>query len=194
MKLVTRNFALLLFVAVGLFSCKDDDKAPAPDNKFTIGDNSYKIKTGIFFKDVEPNSDDNGTDYYRNSISFLTDGISFTDVDGEEIATGEGDMVDLLINNEGRELKAGTYTWQSEENEQPFDLWSASVTLNWNGAGETEYDFKSGTLVVAKSGDTFTITFEGIAVGDANHDEIPDSEVTVSGQFEGTLLEKDFDF
>jgi hypothetical protein len=196
MKLVSRNVALLLFATISIVSCKDDDEK-APDNKFAIGDNSYKIAKGVFLKDLSVGEDDNGNEYYRNELAFITDGINVIEVDGETEATGEGNLVSLLINNEGQELEVGTYTWQSEENEQPFDFWAGDVVVGWNSANEgsgTDYEFQSGTVTVAKSGDKYIITFEGVAIGDANHDEMPDAPVTVSGQFEGKLMAGQRDF
>lgn len=199
MKKVSLKAALLLFATISIVSCKDDDEPSkaAPDNKFTIGDNVSKIATGYFIKDLSVGHDDNENAYYRNSLFFITEGITTTTVEGETEALGEGDLLELQINNAGQELQVGTYTWQSEENEQPFDLWSAQAHLGWkraDGDAGTEFNFQSGNVVVAKSGDVWTITFEGVAVGDANHDEILDAPVNVSGKFEGSLSLAQRDF
>jgi hypothetical protein len=198
MKLVSRNAAFLLFATIAIVSCKDDEPSkPAPDNKFSIEDDNYTIKTGMFLKDMTVGLDANNNEYYRNSVIFTTDGVTTITVDGETQALGAGDIVELMLNNAGQALEAGTYTWQSEEHEQPFDFWSGQITLDWDATVQDsgiEYNFTSGTVTVAKSDDTYTITFEGVAVGDVNHDELPDEPVTVSGQFEGKLTEGQRDF
>lgn len=180
MKFTFRNLALIFLVAVGLMACNDE--AASPDNKFIFGETTYKIGTGAFFKDITPNTDGDGDTYHRNELVFLTEGLTIT----EDVSlAGSGSLVDLLINNTGTELQAGTYTWQSEANEQPFDFWAGYITLNYGLESEIEYVFTSGTLVITKSGNNYKATLEGTAI----HEDLGGETINVKIQFEGTLQE-----
>src|SRR5690349_21702094 len=159
MKLVS-PFALLLAV-VSLFSCNEIENT-VPDNNFSLGENTFKIIKGAFLKGMEPGTDTDGNEYYRNELILAGEGIMLTETDGHLVGTGQGSFVNLLINNKGRELEAGTYTWQSEENEQPFDLWAGYVTIDWQKDSEIKYELGSGTLTIVKSGTTYKTSFEGI--------------------------------
>lgn len=193
MKLVARNFAVLTFLAVGLFSCKDDEGSPKA-NKLTIGEDSYGVTSGVFLKDVEPGTDNDGNEYFRNELLLGADGLTVSIDDGSVMFEGEGTIVDFMINNEGQELQAGTYTFQSEENEQPFDLWWGSIYVNWTGDTSTEYEVESGSMVITKSGDKYKATFEGVAHQEDDFgNEVADTDVTVSFQYEGAFPAGDRD-
>ena len=124
----------------------------------------------------------------------VTEGITITSSNGVLNGSGSGNIVVLMINNKGRELQAGTYTWQSEENEKPFDLWAGYVTTDSEKATEKNFDLLSGTLTITKVGTTYKATFEGIAIQeDDNEEHIAGTETTVSFQFEGAVLTGDLD-
>jgi hypothetical protein len=195
MKLVNR-YALIVCAAVGLFSCNDDETPTTPDNKFSLGATDYKITNGLFIKDVEPGMDNDGNEYYRNELTFTGDGITITEVDGEVTGSGQGSYATLLINNAGRELQTGTYTWQAEENEQPFDLWAGNITIDWQKGTQTDYLMTSGTLTVSRTGTSYKATFEGVAYPEdmINGGIVSGSSpLNVKLQFEGSLLAFDAD-
>jgi hypothetical protein len=195
MKLVNRNLALLLLAGITLVSCNDDETPTTPDNKFAVGADTYKITNGAFLKDIEPGTDGVGHEYYRNELFLAGEGITLATVDGKLTGTGDGSRILLLINNVGRDFQAGTYTWQSEANEQPFDLWAGYINIAGQNQSEVDYDLESGTLTVTKSGSTYKATFEGVAhQEDENEVEVPNSDVTVTFQYEGSLLQADAEF
>lgn len=181
MKFMFKKLALIFFATVCLMSCNDDETT-TPDNKLILGETSYKIGIGAFIKDETPNTDDDGDNYHRNELVFLTDGLSITD---DVSLTGTGNIVDLMINNVGTELQAGTYTWEDEANEQPFDFWAGYITLNHGQENEIEYVFTSGTLVITKSGTTYKATLEGTAI----HEDFVGEPIDVKIQFEGGVQE-----
>lgn len=194
MKLAKYSYALLLFAAVGLFSCSDDDK-PTSNNKISIGESTSKITKGVFLKDVEPGHDDNNNEIYNNELAFLGEGVTVTTSNGEVVATAQGTIMSLLFRGEGRTLDAGTYTWQEEEHNQAFDLWAAYLSIDWNTETQIDYEFGSGTFVVTKSGNKYTVTFEGVAhLEDGDGEVVPGSELNVSIKYEGSFLEIDREF
>jgi hypothetical protein len=194
MNKVKLHFLFFVVFTIVLSSCKDDDDSKnTPDNKFTFGTTEVKIEKGAFIYDVSPGQDTDGNDYYRNELFFAPSGVTITAAGEDDFdVTGEGTILTLLINNSGQELQVGTYTWQGEENEKPFDFWDGTVYVNWNTNSEGRYRMTEGTVVVTKSGSTYTITAEGEAYpmtynGDWWETDLEASPVTVTLQFEGEL-------
>lgn len=187
----------LLQLAVILFAftaCGDDEVKTK--GQFTVDDETTKIASGLFVYDTTPNSDAEENDYYRNQVIFFGKGLKITGSGDEYEVTGSGNMLELYVNNAGTQLETGTYTWQSEENEQPFDLWSGWLTLDVNSADETYYRMIGGTLTITKSGGIYKMSLEGTAYlyieSDKQAAGLP--TVNVSVEFEGKLKRKGFDF
>lgn len=195
MTLLGKNFTLLLFASLILFSCKDDDgPGKTIDNNFSLGERNFDITSAGFVIDSDPGTDGDGDEYYRNEL-FFSEGISLGTGGGEPSPSGTGHYISLLINNEGQELEPGTYTWQSEENEQPFDLWAAYLTTDWHTETQTDYELVSGTLTVTKSGNIYTIDFEGVAYQEGEEGEqLPDTDEIVTVKFKGSLAQFERDF
>lgn len=192
-KLFTQKLLLLVLSVFVLSACGEDDEKSGTKGEFTLGDETTTISSGLFAYDTSPQEDDNENVYHRNELIFLGKGLKVVSSGGEYELTGDGNMLDLLVNNSGEQLEVGTYTWQSEENEQPFDLWAGWLTLNVNSDNEEEYELESGTLVVTKSGSTYKITFTGTAYlsFDGARGLPP---IVVTAEFEGTLKTFGFDF
>ena len=195
-------FAITLCVA--LSSCKSDDEKKAPDNKFTLGLTSEKIIDGGFIMDESVAEDDDGNTYHRNAVVFVTEGGELTNnpISGGVAFTKKGSYVELYLNNKGQTLETGTYPFQTEENEQPFDFWFGILVLKNNTEEEQAYRFISGNVVVSKSGSTYTIKVEGEVQaalvdeedgGWAGADpEAPEQEMTI--QYTGKLDTYSWDF
>ncbi len=180
-----------------LTACGDDDGGVKTKGQFTLGEETTKISSGHFFYATSPNSDADDNDYYRNQVIFYGKGLKVEGTGDEAETVGEGDMLELYINNEGQELQTGTYTWQAEENEQPFDLWYGLLTQNVNTANEVYYRLQEGVVVVSKSGSTYKITFTGAAYLETDDDAKVNAglpPIVVTAEFEGKLSRSGFDF
>ncbi len=197
-KLFNLNLLLLVLSVFILSACGDDDDKVKTTGEFTLSDETTKISSGIFVYDTSPNTDDDGDGYHRNQLIFLGTGLKITGSGNEAEIVGEGNMLELYINNEAEALQTGTYTWQAEGNEQPFDLWGGYLTTDVNTGNEVSYRLEAGTVVVTKSGSAFKITFTGAAYideddeGDRQKFGLPPFIVTA--EFSGKLKQMAFDF
>lgn len=190
----TQKLLLLAITLFALTACSDDEVKTK--GSITLEDESTKIASGLFVYDTSPNTDAEDNDYYRNQIIFVGKGLKIETSGDEYEVTGSGNMLELYVNNAGTQLETGTYTWQSEENEQPFDLWSGWLTLDVNSEDETYYRLIDGTVTVTKSGGIYKMSFEGTAYlyieSDKQAAGLP--TVNVSAEFEGKLKRFGFDF
>ena len=189
----------LLMLAIGLFiatACGDDDEVKTKGN-ISLDSEQSSIASGWFMYDTSPNHDIEENVYYRNQIIFFGKGLKF-EKDGDEYeTTGSGDVLELYINNEGQLPETGIYTWQGEENEQPFDLWYGLYTQNVNTGDEATYRLQSGTLTISKSGSTYKMSFEGTAYLEIGQDFKQSAglpPIAVTAEFEGKLKKAKFDF
>lgn len=90
---------------------------------------------------------------------------------------GEGDVINLDVLSSTTDLEPGTYEYTgTEEGGVPFDLWDGSVYLDWNTQDESELTITGGTMKVSKSGDTYTIDFDGVS-----------GETTIKIHYTGTV-------
>jgi hypothetical protein len=193
MKKLFNQKLLVLALSLIVFSACDDDEKIVTKGEFTVNDQTTKISSGLLVYDTSPQEDANENTYYRNQLIFLGKGLTIVGSDGEYDLSGDGSLLELLVNNEDQVLQAGEYTWQSEENEQPFDLWSGELTLHVNSGDEEVYQLQSGTVTVTKSGSIHKITFSGTAYLQFSEGRgLPPLEVTA--EFEGKLKRLPFDF
>lgn len=101
----------------------------------------------------------------------LSDGFTYTTQ--HPTGTGKGDVIILEITSPTTDLEPGTYTYVgSDNNNKPFDFWNSLILLDYSttttNTGEA-YEFLTGKIVVTKSGDTYTIDFDGtVALGGAS--------------------------
>ena len=195
-KLFTLKFLLVALSLCILTACSDDEKV-ATKGQFTLQDEATKIASGFFVYDTSPNTDGEENVYHRNQIIFYGKGLKVLQTGPEPEPVGEGNLLELYINNEGQTLETGTYTWQAEENEQPFDLWYGLLTLGVNSGDETDYRLQSGEMVVSKSGSAYKITFTGTAYLEFEGEFKQNAglpALTVTATFEGKLKRVGFDF
>ena len=190
----------LLLLAISLFAitaCEDDDKIKTTGH-LSLDSEETKVASGWFLYDTSPNQDSEENDYYRNQLILVGKGLK-VEKDGDDYdVDGNGDVLTLLINNEDQGLQVGTYTWQSEENEQPFDLWDGNYIQNMNTEDEINYRLYSGILTVSKSGSKYKINFEGLAYIEIETDGFKSAAglpaIPVSAEFEGKLHKGPFGF
>ncbi|RAW02356.1 hypothetical protein [Pseudochryseolinea flava] len=186
---------------LALSSCKDDDKKIAVDNKLTANTETIKLTDAAFIWDTKAGTDDDGNEYYRNELAFLSAGMQISaNEDGSPKLTGNATIMTLLINNDIQELQPGTYTWQGEEHEQPFDLWDAYYYKNYDLESEQRYGFSTAQLVVTKSGDSFTLVLSGTAYPSIRSEfgwdglDLEEDPIAVTLQYQGTLKNFKQDF
>jgi hypothetical protein len=172
--------ALLLAVAVVLASCGDDDEAPS--SYYTLDGAKKTLASGVFFYDDSPGESKSGKDIYFHQVVLVSAGINVTGTS----ATGTGDLVTLMLASGTTQLEIGTHSFVGSDTEsEPKDFVYGDIAVGFNassGNSTAEYDFTSGTVTVAKSGDIYTIDFEGkVALENQTQTQ------TVSGHYSGTL-------
>lgn len=184
---------MLAITLLAFTACSDDEIKTKGQLMFSEIETA--VASGWFVQDTSPNYDGNENEYFRNQLAFFGKGLKATKSSGGYAISGSGDMLELYINNAEQGLKTGTYTWQDEENEQPFDLWYGLYTQNANTEDEATYRLTEGTLTVSKSGDAYKISFEGIAYFE--FDEVKQAglpPVDIALEFKGPLKKAKFDF
>ena len=196
------KFVFVIAMAYMGLACKENERRQLKDT-FSFNDENSVIQTASFVYDLEPGLDDEGNEYYRNQLMFTSDGVIVVpDGDGGADVQGSGTILALLINNDGQTLEPGLYTWQSEENEQPFDFWSGDLYVNWNKVGEKPYAFTEGTVRVSKSKEIYRIIANGIAyprkwddnIGDWVDPDLSADPVDMHVEYEGLLTLYAVDF
>lgn len=166
------NILLLAAAAVVFSSCKDDDDDKA-SSSFTIDGVSTTLKGGALLYDGTPSeSPVDGEDIYRHSIGLFGEGVT---VEGSELA-GSGNVIDFDVVSSSTDLEPGTYTYKASEENAAFDLWDGAAHYDWNTQEESEWAVTGGTLKVSKSGDTYTLDFDGVS-----------DETVIKAHYTGTL-------
>lgn len=172
--------ALLLAVAVVMASCGDDDEGPS--SYYTLDGSKKTLASGIFFYDDSPGESKSGKTIYYYQVTLVSAGIN---VNGTS-SSGTGDLVTLMLASETTQLEIGSHSFVGDDTEaEPQDFVYGDIAVGFNastGNATSEYDFESGTVTVAKSGDIYTIDFEGEVVV-----ENQTQKHTVSGHYSGTL-------
>jgi hypothetical protein len=172
--------ALLLVVAVVLASCGDDDEGPS--SYYTLDGSKKTLASGVFFYDDSPGESNSGKEIYYHQVILVSAGIDMTGTS----ATGTGDLVTLMLASGTTPLETGTHSFVGDDMEaEPKDFVYGDIAVGFNassGNSTAKYDFTSGTVTVAKSGDIYTIDFEGKVVV-----ENQTQEHTVTGHYSGPL-------
>lgn len=172
--------ALLLVVAVVLASCGDDDEGPS--SYYTLDGSKKTMVSGVFFYDDSPGESKSGKDIYFHQVVLVSAGINVTGTN----PSGTGDLVTLMLASETTQLETGSHSFVGDDTEsEPKDFVYGDIAVGFNassGNSTALYDFTSGTVTVAKSGDIYTIDFEGKVIG-GNQTQ----EHTVTGHYSGTL-------
>jgi len=178
-----RVLAFLFLAGIFILSCnKDDDDDNAPKNNVSFDGETYELSSG--FLEFYGQNDDNSADF---DVILASSEIVYDETEDE--FTGTGEAVYLDLNSPSlTELAAGTYSYDGlyysdpEAIRQPNTFVDAGLFLNYNVATENGAIYYSdenstGTVVVAKSGSTYTITFNFTV----------DEGKEVRGKFEGPL-------
>lgn len=172
--------ALLLAVAVVLASCGDDDEGPS--SYYTMDGSKKTLASGVFFYDNTPGESKSGKDIYYHQVTLVSADINLVGAS----PSGTGDLVTLMLASGTTGLEIGSHSFVGSDSEsEPKDFVYGDIAMGFNAAtGDrtSEYDFESGTVTVAKSGDIYTIDFEGEVVL-----ENQTQKHTVSGHYSGTL-------
>lgn len=136
-------FSLLLFASLVVsFACSDDEK---PKSSFAIGDTKYTLTDGEYYTGSEG-------DYtrYNVTLSALTSKqyryIEFS----------------IWVPN-GDEIPVGTFSVDDEEIHF-FDI--GVIDLDTEGYIQRLNGSQSGEVVISKSGNTYTITFDVVVDGE----------------------------
>jgi hypothetical protein len=173
MKKNLSRLAGFLIIAVGILAgCNKDDNAPK--NQFTYEGTNYNLKTG-FIENYGASTDV----AYNTDLTFVSSEFTVHDASGEvDSISGTGHFVYFEIYSSSQtEIVPGTYTFDESEsgNALTFD-WGA-FGMNTVAYGGTYKSLSAGTVIVKKSGTTYTITFD---CTDSNTKKI-------TGYFKGTL-------
>lgn len=103
----------LAFLSIALFSCENDDDAPAPvtaTNNFKLGTNTYPMSQGFRSRSAM-----GIPDFFATNVVLAGDGLV---LDGNDILTGNGNLIDLeFYTVDGGGLQAGTYSLDNLSND-----------------------------------------------------------------------------
>ncbi len=172
--------ALLLAAAVVLASCGDDDDGPS--SYYTLDGSKKGLASGVFFYDDSPGESKSGKTIYYHQVTLVSGGIN---INGSN-STGTGDLVSLMLASETKQLEIGSHSFVGDDSEaEPKDFVYGFIDVGFNasnGQSTSEYEFESGTVTVAKSGDTYTIDFEGQVILENETEKHP-----VTGHYSGPL-------
>lgn len=180
MKLFNKLLMLLVLSSGALLtSCSDDENKL--DSEITIEGEDTDLEQG-YILGYGSDTDDNGDGVSIYQMVLTSDGLAIN----EGVVSGNGTAVVLfLVSPLTYELKDGTYTFRFDESFLKSNVFGY-INYNWDVAGETveeQYEIKSGTLKLTKSGKTFKIKFSNLVlVKDSDG-----SEVEGEGSFEGPM-------
>lgn len=186
MKRLNNLFSLLFISSLALLvSCgKDEDKLA---KQIVVDGEKVSLSNG-FITSGGYSTDENG-----DPISFyyvlLTDaGLTIGDCEAE----GEGSFIEIeILSPSTYQLESGTYTFIDDEPELKNTV-EGNFVLNYNASTEEadeDFDIKSGTMTISKSGQSFKIKFSNLVL----EKESDGSEVEAKGSWEGELVGKVFD-
>jgi hypothetical protein len=158
---------MLASVSMFVLSCKDDEEA-AKNNAFTYdGKSELKVKSAVaYIESAGFSNPGSTTKLYYSDIALL--GEDFTlESDGD--VTGVGDAILFRIVTSSTEIASGTYSLNLNGNSyKASDLVGAVLFFNYNPdteTGEQLEESTTGKLTIGKSGDTYTIEYEGVVNG-----------------------------
>jgi len=171
--------ALMLATAVaGLSACSDDDDGPS--NYFKYDTTVKSIKTASI-DSIGGSKDTNGNKLYAIGLFF-----------GDAVPPGVISEFDLILYSSTQVLADGTYTITdlSQVGPKSNQIIDQAIGLDiemdedGNTKGGTEYDLTSGSAVIKKSGDSYTVDFTGKAVvRAADESTAKDVKMHFSGKF-----------
>ncbi len=170
MKKSLLKITILALVGLALSSCeKADDTDPTISvvNTVTVDGSTYSLVAGVT-KDYGGNTNDG----YNFDLSLLSSGYTTTNWTSTGSFSGTGEKLYLeLWSSSASSLVAGTYSYNSSNGTNTFS------NANFSLANGTTYTIRAGTITVAVSGSTYTIT---INLQDTN-------SKSVTGSFTGSL-------
>ncbi|MDR4988287.1 MAG: hypothetical protein RG741_05550 [Bacteroidales bacterium] len=161
-----RNFPLFFLVAlIALFSCgKEDD--PGGDNgtaNYIKYDGvTYELSYGFLVYYGQYSGEG-----FSFNLYLVSDGIDFDAENWNFSGQGHGIFFELFSPTEER-LEAGTYTYEAEETEDAFTFsWAAFMQeLDLDDQTSTQINITGGSVVVALSGSTYTLTIDAVDIND----------------------------
>jgi hypothetical protein len=151
-----RMSMVAIVVLLAASACKKDEVAVAPTNTFTIKGATKTIKGVSFLYSSASVTSGTGKTYYVHDLILYTDGFT---VSNGLLTGGKGDAVGFTVYGSSKNLDAGTYTLNNTKaNFEPLQMYG-SAFLNYDLIAKTgdESMFTATSLVVTKSGDTYTI-------------------------------------
>lgn len=152
----------LAFLSLALFSCENDDDAPAPvtaTNNFKLGTNTYAMSQGFRSRSAV-----GIPDFFATNVVLASDGLA---LDSNDILMGNGNVIDLeFYTVAGGGLQAGTYVLDNLNNDPQTVYVSTGVDYNSNTGDATLPDeIIQGTITVeVLSNGNYKITGAGTAI------------------------------
>lgn len=167
------TFLLAILTLTLTTSCKkDDDKS----SSISFAGESYSLDKGFL-----SNYGDNGNGSYDFDVLLTTDGINYSDIEGEFTGTGDGVYLDLNTSS-ANGLVSGTYTYSSDRD--AFTFVDAFVFSDYNLDDFTvgqDFEVIGGEVTIEVDGSNYTIEFD-LTLSDNS---------TSTGKYEGGLRAAD---
>ncbi len=173
-----------LFIAAALISCgSDDDAAPVsvPVIEFGTGVGSANLGMDSFILDKGLSTDygANGNGTFNIDLELFSGDININVA--EQSLSGTGNYLYFEMNSSGSNgLETGTYTINQGSPEN-LSITSAEYAIGMNFANFDSTNFvsiESGTVVLARSGNDYSLTF----------DLINEDGESLTGMYTGTIL------
>jgi hypothetical protein len=162
---ITINLIITAVLMMAVSACKKDEVV-APTNFFTVDGASRNITIAALSYRSTPITSALGKTTYRNDLALGSDGLTLT---GNRF-TGKGDAINLSINAATQTLDEGSYVFTGTElNPEPLQVREAITYLSYDPTTQLgdQLKFTAASLVVTKSGTTYTIKLTGTAGGKA---------------------------
>ncbi len=148
-----KKIAILSTIILSLFlsSCKSDDDSSSSNRRFTYNNTNYNVSYVV--ENKYSNGDAsitflNNINYNGSTNTFSAESANFLEFD-------------FQFNSEVTTIPEGTYTFNADD--ATVNTFYGEVTLGYNSENDTEdlYDsITSGTVIVSKSGSTYTFDFD----------------------------------
>lgn len=174
-------FAFLILSSLSFTSCnKDDDNNDTKESYAKLNDESYSLKTGIYYTDT--NND--GT--YESILFMYSEGITYDEVNEE--FTGQGSLAVIEIDNHPTQDFSGNYTQTDDVDIVFFPLYDFDNSGNGRATTPEYYDLDTFSLSIAKNGDTATINVSGEATNEDTTTALP-FEMYYNGNLTFSLID-----
>ena len=174
-------FIIVAFVIAALAACENpvnsnnvnesglDSGSAIGSGTLTIDGTDYELSK--FYIDHVGYS--NWNDNYEIDLRIFTEEVSFDGNTNSGTNNGYGVYFDMFYSDNN--VTAGSYPYNEDENDNTFSSWSYAF-----GPDSYPWEFRSGTIDITVSGDTFSITGSGtVENGD-----------TVQFDYEGPVTEE----